>query len=158
MRFVIQRVTQASVTVADDGKKQTIGEIGQGLLILAGFGRDDSADLPSQPVWKKMLSKVVDLRIFPDSQGKMNQSLADKNGDLLLISQFTLYADCKKGRRPSFTKSCPPNIAEPLYDTLKSDLATRTPRTFASGTFGAEMLLDFTNWGPVTIILDSEDM
>ncbi len=157
MRLVIQRVTHATVTV----QSRSVGEIDQGLLILVGFGLGDTANLPSLPIWNKMLSKIVELRIFPDSEGRMNKSLADTAGELMVVSQFTLYADCKKGRRPSFTRSCPPELAQTLYETLLTDLADLTdlaPGKLASGEFGAEMLLDFTNWGPVTIILDSDEM
>lgn len=153
MRLVLQRVTHATVSI--DG--ETVGKIGPGLMILAGFGVGDPADMPTLPIWKKMLSKVVDLRIFQDENDKMNKSLRDVSGDLMLISQFTLYASTKKGRRPSFTSSCPPDIAEELYDTLVDDLTSMAPANVASGKFGAEMLIDFANHGPVTIILDSED-
>lgn len=156
MRLLLQRVTQATVSV----EGRNVGQIGTGLLVLAGFGAADTADLPASPLWKKMLAKVVELRIFPDDAGKMNKSLIDAKGDLLLVSQFTLYADCKKGRRPSFTASCPPDIAQALYNTLVTDFTALvpTPAQVSSGIFGAEMLLDFTNWGPVTILLDSDDM
>ncbi|WP_319541010.1 D-aminoacyl-tRNA deacylase [uncultured Pseudodesulfovibrio sp.] len=154
MRLVIQRVSDAKVTV----NETVVGEIGTGLLVLAGFGQADEADLPGKPVWKKMLDKLFNLRIFPDDEGKMNRSLADIQGDLMLISQFTLYADCKKGRRPSFTNACHPYIAESLFDRFVEDARKETPGLFATGRFGAEMHLDFTNWGPVTIILDSDDL
>ncbi len=154
MRLIIQRVTRANVTVGN----RIVGEIGQGLLVLVGFGSGDTTNLPSLPIWNKMLRKLVELRIFPDSKGKMNKSLTDTAGELMVVSQFTLYADCKKGRRPSFTRSCPPKLAQTLYETLLTDLAALAPGKLASGEFGAEMLLNFINWGPVTIILDSEQM
>jgi len=154
MRFVIQRVSDAKVTVQGN----VVGEIGTGLLVLVGFGNADEADLPGSPIWKKMLDKMLNLRIFPDENDKMNRSLMDIGGDLMLISQFTLYADCKKGRRPSFTTACHPYIAESLFDRIVEDARTLTPGDFATGRFGAEMHLDFTNWGPVTIILDSEEL
>ncbi|NDV20752.1 D-tyrosyl-tRNA(Tyr) deacylase [Pseudodesulfovibrio sp. JC047] len=154
MRLVIQRVSDASVSV----NGTTLGTIETGLLVLAGFGSDDTANLPNTPIWKKMLDKTLNLRIFPDAEGKMNRSLTDIQGDILLISQFTLYADCKKGRRPSFTTACHPAIAEPLFDRLMDDTQAQTPGHFATGQFGAEMNLNFTNWGPVTILLDSETL
>lgn len=154
MKIVIQRVTEASVTV--EGK--TVGETGPGLLALIGFGKGDTADLPTSPVWKKILDKMVNLRIFVDEGGKFNKSLSDTGGDLMLISQFTLYADCKKGRRPSFTNACHPDIAAPLFDRFVADARAIAPAHVATGEFGAEMFLDFTNWGPVTIILDSDEI
>lgn len=154
MRLVIQRVSDAKVTV----NESVVGEIGTGLLVLVGFGHADEADLPGKPVWGKMLDKLVNLRIFPDEDDKMNRSLTDIQGDIMLISQFTLYADCKKGRRPSFTNACHPYIAESLFDRFVEDARKATPGQFATGRFGAEMHLDFTNWGPVTIILDSDEM
>lgn len=154
MRFVIQRVSDAKVSVHGG----VVGEIGTGLLVLAGFGHSDEADLPDSPIWKKMLDKMLNLRIFPDENDKMNRSLMDIEGDLMLISQFTLYADCKKGRRPSFTNACHPYIAESLFDRIVEDARKLAPGEFATGRFGAEMHLDFTNWGPVTIILDSDDL
>jgi len=154
MRLVIQRVSDAKVTV----NEAVVGEIGTGLLVLAGFGHADEADLPTKPVWKKMLDKMFNLRIFPDDDGKMNRSLIDIKGDIMLISQFTLYADCKKGRRPSFTNACHPYIAESLFDRFVEDARKNAPGQFATGRFGAEMHLDFTNWGPVTIILDSDEL
>lgn len=154
MRIVIQRVTDASVEVGG----QTVGQTKTGLLTLVGFGKADTADLADSATWKKMLDKMFNLRIFPDADGKLNKSLMDIEGDLMLISQFTLYADCKKGRRPSFTNACHPYIAESLYDRFVQDAKDKAPGHVASGQFGAEMHLDFTNWGPVTIILDSEDL
>jgi D-tyrosyl-tRNA(Tyr) deacylase len=154
MRLVIQRVSDAKVTVGP----HTLGEISTGLLVLVGFGKDDTPDLPSSPIWKKLLDKLVNLRIFPDENEKLNKSLTDISGDLMLISQFTLYADCKKGRRPSFTNACHPYMAESLYDQFVEDVRAIVPGQFATGRFGEEMHLDFTNWGPVTIILDSNDM
>lgn len=154
MRLVIQRVTDARVNVG--GK--TLGEIGTGLLVLVGFGKDDEPDLPDSAVWKKILDKLVNLRIFPDEDDKLNNSLADVAGGLMLISQFTLFADCKKGRRPSFTNACHPYLAESLFNRFVEDAREVAPGDFATGRFGEEMHLDFTNWGPVTIILDSQDL
>ncbi|MBG0791141.1 MAG: D-tyrosyl-tRNA(Tyr) deacylase [Desulfovibrionaceae bacterium] len=154
MRVVIQRVSDARVAVS--GK--TVGEIGTGLLVLVGFGKTDDADFANAPKWRKMLDKILNLRVFPDDLGKLNMSLADIRGDLMLVSQFTLYADCKKGRRPSFTDACHPYVAESLFDRFTADAEKLAPGGFATGRFGAEMDLDFTNWGPVTIILDSDDL
>ncbi len=154
MRIVLQRVTDAKVTVNDT----VVGETGTGLLALVGFGKNDTADLATAPVWKKMIDKVLNLRIFTDEDDKLNNSLCDISGDILLVSQFTLYADCRKGRRPSFSGSCPPDIAAPLFDRLVADVRSAAPGQVATGEFGEEMFLDFTNWGPVTIILDSDEM
>lgn len=154
MKIVIQRVTDAKVTVGG----QIVGEIGTGILALVGFGKEDTPDLAGSAVWDKMLDKMLDLRIFPDEDGKMNRSLCDASGDLMLISQFTLYADCKKGRRPSFTGACQPYVASPLFDRFVEDARQKAPGKVAAGEFGAEMHLDFTNWGPVTIILDSKEL
>jgi D-tyrosyl-tRNA(Tyr) deacylase len=154
MRAVIQRVSDARVTV----QGSALGEIAMGLLVLIGFGNADQADFAESPQWSKMLEKILNLRIFPDDEGKLNLSLNDIKGDLMLVSQFTLYADCKKGRRPSFTNACHPYIAESLFDRFVEDARKLAPGDFATGRFGAEMHLDFTNWGPVTIILDSEEM
>ncbi|QGY39073.1 D-tyrosyl-tRNA(Tyr) deacylase [Pseudodesulfovibrio cashew] len=154
MRMVIQRVSDAKVTVG--GK--SLGSIGTGLLVLVGFGKRDTAELPDSPAWKKLLDKLTNLRIFPDDEGKLNLSLADIKGGLMLVSQFTLFADCKKGRRPSFTDACHPYLAESLFNRFVEDARSLAPGDFATGRFGEEMHLDFTNWGPVTIILDSEDI
>jgi len=154
MRIVIQRVTDAKVTV----ESKIVGEISTGILALVGFGNSDTPDLAISPVWKKLIDKLLNLRIFPDDASKLNNSLIDISGDLMLISQFTLYADCKKGRRPSFTGACHPYVAAPLFDHLVEDVKKSAPGHVAAGEFGAEMHLDFTNWGPVTIILDSDDI
>lgn len=162
MRLLLQRVSRAAVDV-DGGR---VGEIGQGLLLLAGFGKADCPDLPDARVWTALCAKVLDLRIFPDEAGKLNLSLKDlvqtgQDAGLLLVSQFTLYADTRKGRRPSFTDAAPPDVARALYDRLAVDLSGALeaigPARFGQGVFGAEMRLDFVNWGPVTILLDSAD-
>lgn len=137
MRLLLQRVTRARV----ESEGKVLGEIGQGLLVLAGFGKNDGPDL----------------RVFPDEGGKLNLSLRDTAGDLLLVSQFTLYADCRRGRRPSFSDAAPPDTARALFQTLARDLAPLVPGKLAAGSFGADMLLDFVNWGPVTILLDSAE-
>ncbi|WP_147819287.1 D-aminoacyl-tRNA deacylase [Salidesulfovibrio onnuriiensis] len=154
MRLVIQRVTDARVIV----DQKTVAETEAGFLALVGFGREDREDLPASKQWSRMLDKLMNLRVFTDDDGKFNLSLKDVRGDLLLVSQFTLYADCKKGRRPSFTDACPPELANTLFERFVSDARTLAPARVETGVFGAEMFLDFTNWGPVTITLDSKDL
>ena len=161
MRLLLQRVRRARVEVDQACARQVVGEIGQGLLVLAGFGQADTLALPGSQPWTALCSKLLDLRIFPDDTpdgaGKLNLSLKDTGGGLLLVSQFTLYADTRRGRRPSFSAAAPPETARALYDRLAADLAATAPGAFAQGVFGAEMLLDFVNWGPVTILLDSAE-
>jgi len=147
MRALLQRVSQASVTV--DG--QVVGQIGRGLLILLGVGQDDS-----EAQVKTLSEKIAYLRIFEDEAGKLNRSLLDVGGEVLVVSQFTLYADVRKGRRPSFTDAAPPAIAEPLVERFKAALA-EYGLTVASGVFGASMQIDLRNEGPVTIWLDTEE-
>ena len=154
MRLVIQRVTEARVTVDE----QTVAETGPGFLVLVGFGREDGKELPDSKVWSKMLDKLMNLRVFTDEDGKFNLSLKDVSGELLFVSQFTLYADCRKGRRPSFTNACPPELADSLFDRFVEDARVVAPAKVETGVFGAEMFLDFTNWGPVTITIDSKDL
>ncbi len=153
MRLLLQRVSRAAVDIGG----VRVGEIGQGLLVLAGFGRLDGPDLPATRAWRTLCDKILDLRIFPDAAGKLNLSLRETAGGLLLVSQFTLYADTRRGRRPGFTDAAPPDVARALYERLAAELAASAPGAFAQGVFGAEMLLDFVNWGPVTILLDSAD-
>ncbi|MDQ7834841.1 MAG: D-aminoacyl-tRNA deacylase [Humidesulfovibrio sp.] len=153
MRLLVQRVSRARVEV----EGRSVGQIGQGLLALAGFGKADTLALPGTRLWNTLCAKLLELRIFPDDAGKLNLSLADTGGGLLLVSQFTLYADTRRGRRPSFTDAAPPDVARALFERLATDLAAQTPGDFAQGVFGAEMLLDFVNWGPVTILLDSDE-
>lgn len=177
MRLLLQRVSRARVEVEEAGTRSTAGSIGLGLLVLAGFGKADTLALPGSRAWRTMTEKLLDLRIFPDEAGKLNLSLRDvaqeghgqqlghptqaaqahPAGGLLLVSQFTLYADSRRGRRPSFSDAAPPETARALYDQLVRDLAASAPGPFAQGVFGAEMHLSFTNWGPVTILLDSAD-
>jgi D-tyrosyl-tRNA(Tyr) deacylase len=145
MRAVIQRVSRARVRV--DG--QTTGEIGPGLLILLGVGQGDtSSEVDS------LLDKIINLRIFEDAGGKMNLSLLETGGQLMVISQFTLYADCRKGRRPSFTDAAPSGEAEKLYDYFV-DAARKRGLQVATGIFQALMEVELVNSGPVTILLDS---
>ncbi len=153
MRLFLQRVREASVAVA--GRRVAV--IGPGILALVGFGRDDGPDFADSPVCGAMLEKMLDLRIFPDAAGKLNVSLRETGGELLLVSQFTLYAACRKGRRPSFSEAAPPGVAERLYDALVRRARELLPGKVATGLFGADMDVLLTNWGPVTILLDSVD-
>ena len=145
MRAVIQRVKHSSVTV--DGK--VLGEIGNGLLVLLGVTHTDTE---KEVNW--MASKVKDLRIFEDAEGKMNLGLEDIKGELLVISQFTLYGNCIKGRRPGFTDAARPDLAEPLYEKFLEKCRSFGIKT-ECGEFGADMKVDIKNDGPVTILLDS---
>jgi D-aminoacyl-tRNA deacylase len=148
MRIVIQRVTQASVTIDNQVK----GKIGTGLLLLAGFTNDDTdEDL------KWMASKVVQLRIFGDAAGKMNLSVLDVQGDLLVISQFTLHALTKKGNRPSYIQAAPPALAIPLYERFVALLEGALGKKVQTGEFGADMKVALLNDGPVTITIDSKN-
>jgi|SRR5437660_1988769 len=148
MRALLQRVSQASVTV--DG--QIVGQIGQGLLILLGVGQADG-----EAQVKTLVEKIIHLRIFGDDEGKMNRSLLDSGGQALVVSQFTLYADTSKGRRPSFIEAAPPAIAEELVERFKAALVAYGIAV-ASGIFGAHMDVALINDGPVTIMLDSEQL
>jgi D-tyrosyl-tRNA(Tyr) deacylase len=145
MRAVIQRVRQASVEVAGT----QISHIDRGLLVLLGV---TLADGPRQADW--MVDKILALRIFANAAGKLDASVSDIGGEVLIVSQFTLYADTRKGRRPSFTDAAPPAHAEPLYRQVVDAVAARGLRTGA-GQFGADMLVHLVNDGPLTIILDS---
>jgi D-tyrosyl-tRNA(Tyr) deacylase len=145
MRAVIQRVSQASVTV--DG--QVVGKIGRGLLMLLGIGGGDGSDEVAL-----LADKVVNLRIFPDEDGRFDRSVLDIGGEVLVVSQFTLYADTRRGRRPSFSDAAPPEVAAPLVDSFAQALRARG-LVVASGVFGAHMSVDLQNDGPVTIVLDS---
>ena len=145
MRAVLQRVSRAQVYVAD----QMIGKIGPGLLVLLGLGQGDSLKEADA-----LLDKTVNLRIFEDPQGKMNLSLLDVGGEMMIISQFTLYADCRKGRRPSFIDALEPNAAKSLYETFITRARDRGIKV-ATGSFQAKMDVELVNSGPVTILLDS---
>ncbi len=154
MRLVAQRVREARVTV----ERETVATVGEGLAVLVGFGREDDAALPTRAVWSTLLDKLVHMRVFPalEQPTKLDRSLTDVGGELLLVSQFTLYADCRRGRRPSFTPAAPPETAAPLFSQFVEDARTRLPGKVAQGVFAASMELSLTNWGPLTIILDSE--
>lgn len=146
MRAVVQRVTAARVEV--DG--EVVGSIGPGLLVLVGVGRTDTVD---DARW--LADKVVGLRVFPDERGAMNRSVAEVGGEVLSVSQFTLYGDVVRGRRPSFTAAAPSAAAEPLWTAFNALVRERLGR-IATGRFGAHMAVHLTNWGPVTIWIDSE--
>ena len=148
MRFVIQRVQQASVAV--DGK--TIGEISKGFMVLIGISKEDTIETAD-----KMIRKMTAMRIFEDENGKTNLALADVDGSLLLISQFTLYANCKKGNRPSFIDAGAPDEAERLYEYI-IETCKKTVPVVEKGEFGADMKVSLINDGPFTILLDSETL
>jgi D-tyrosyl-tRNA(Tyr) deacylase len=145
MRAVVQRVTCAKVTVANE----TIGEINQGLVIFVGVARDDS-----ETDAEYLASKIVSLRIFDDDAGKMNRSLKDIDGGLLVISQFTLYGDVRRGRRPSWFDAAAPEVAKPLYEFFITQVQKLSTKV-ASGSFQAMMQVELINDGPVTILVDS---
>ena len=146
MRSVVQRVKRASVTV--DGK--TVGEIAMGLLILLAVGPEDG---PGDLTW--MIDKLVGLRIFEDEEGKMNRSVQEVGGEILMVSQFTLYGDCRKGKRPSFSAAAPPEKAKLLFEQVVEETRRRGLKV-ETGVFQAEMDVALINHGPVTILLDSE--
>ena len=149
MRIVIQRVREASVKINDE----IVGEIQQGLLVLLGIEHVDS-ELDAD----YLIQKLIHLRIFGDDEGKMNLSVSDISGDLLIVSQFTLFADTKKGNRPSFIRSARPEQARPLYDYFLSQLKKSFSGKIENGVFGANMQVELINDGPVTIIIDSKDL
>ena len=146
MRVVLQRVKQASVTV----NGELAGAIGPGLAVLVGVHRDDT---PEDAEY--LAGKVVHLRVFPDDGGRMNRSLLECGGELLVISQFTLYGDCRKGRRPDFTEAAAPDQARNLYHCFVQQLRARVPNQVTTGVFQAHMELSLTNDGPVTLVCDS---
>ncbi|MCU0246688.1 MAG: D-aminoacyl-tRNA deacylase [Bryobacter sp.] len=146
MRIVLQRVLAASVEV----EGATCGEIGRGLLVLLGVSRADS-----EKDIDYLVEKTLGLRIFPDQEGKMNLSVSETGGELLIVSQFTLYGDCRKGRRPSFDQAAPPELARSLYERFVEKAAARGIRV-ATGIFQADMKVSLVNDGPVTLVYDSE--
>lgn len=145
MKFVIQRVSKASVSI--DGN--VVGAIDKGYMVLIGIGKEDTTKEAD-----RLVDKMLKMRIFDDEEGKTNLSLADVNDSLLLISQFTLYADCRKGNRPSFINAAPPAEAESLYEYIISKCKEQV-QNVQTGSFGADMKVELTNNGPFTIILDS---
>ena len=148
MRAVVTRVKSASVTIAGE----IVGQIGQGFLILLGVAPDDTS-----AQCKKLADKALGLRVFCDENDKMNLSLADVGGQVLVVSQFTLYADCKKGKRPSFVGAAAPDIAIPLYEQFLDECRARGSEP-QHGRFGADMLVASENDGPVTILLDTKEL
>lgn len=148
MRAVIQRVRRADVSV----NGETIGQIGAGFLVLLGISPEDT-----EGECDFLLEKALGLRVFEDEAGKMNRSLIDCGGGLLVVSQFTLYADCRRGRRPSFTGAARPETAVPLYERFLAGAARAGVHT-EHGEFGADMLVSLENDGPVTILLDTDDL
>lgn len=150
MRFVIQRVSHASVTVDN----QVVGAIDKGLMVLIGVSNEDNREIAD-----KMIKKLIGLRIFEDSEGKTNLDLQTVGGQLLLISQFTLYADCKKGNRPSFINAGAPDMANDLYEYIILKCKEQTTGTDVQrGVFGADMKVELLNDGPFTIVLDSKEI
>jgi D-aminoacyl-tRNA deacylase len=148
MKAVIQRVTQASVTIDNE----VVASISNGLLILVGI---EDADTQEDIVW--LASKIANLRIFGDEKGVMNLSVKDSNGEIIVVSQFTLHASTKKGNRPSYIKAAKPDIAIPLYEQFVSQMEVETEKKVQTGQFGADMKVGLLNDGPVTIIIDSKN-
>ena len=145
MRVVLQRVSRGSVSI----RSEVVGEIGDGLVLLVGFTEGDGEEAVG---W--MADKILGLRVFSDDEGKMNLSLDEVGGDLLVVSQFTLYGDTRKGRRPSFVHAAPPPVAIPLYERFLELLRERAPGKVESGEFGAMMDVALVNAGPVTLVLE----
>ena len=148
MRFIIQRVTESSVTIDD----RVTARIGKGFMVLIGICHDDNKETAD-----KLIKKLIGLRIFEDENGKTNLSLADVGGELLLVSQFTLYADIKHGNRPGFTTAGKPDMAEPLYQYIVDKCKEQVP-VVEQGVFGADMKVSLVNDGPFTIIMDSAEL
>lgn len=146
MKFVIQRVSEASVTIEGN----VAGAIKKGFVVLIGVSQEDTREIAD-----KMIKKLIGLRIFEDAEGKTNLALRDVDGELLLISQFTLYADCKKGNRPSFTRAGKPELAKALYEYIV-DACKREVPIVQTGEFGADMQVSLCNNGPFTILFDSD--
>jgi D-tyrosyl-tRNA(Tyr) deacylase len=146
VRAVVQRVSRARV----ESGGRVLGEIGPGLAVLLGVGREDG---PDQARW--LAGKIASLRVYADPEGRLNRSLADSGGEVLVVSQFTLWGDCKKGTRPSFSRAAPGEAAEPLYGEFCAELERRG-LSVATGEFGALMQVHLTNDGPVTLLLDTD--
>ena len=147
MRVLLQRVSEAAVHVGDE----TTGSVSRGLVLLVGFTDGDGE---AEVSW--MADKVLGLRIFPDEEGKMNRSVDDIGGEILVVSQFTLYGDARKGRRPSFVHAARPEVAVPLYESFVDALRSRSGSKVATGRFGASMRVALVNDGPVTLMLERE--
>ena len=148
MKFVIQRVNNASVTI----NEKIVGKINKGFLVLIGVSNDDTKEIAD-----KMIKKLIGMRIFDDENGKTNLALADVDGELLLVSQFTLYANCKKGNRPSFINAGAPDMANEMYEYI-IEKCREMVKVVESGEFGADMKVKLENDGPFTIVLDSEQI
>lgn len=146
MKIVLQRVKHAQVNIDNN----TVGKINEGLLLFIGIGNNDNESIAD-----RLVKKVCNLRIFEDENQKMNKSIKDTGGELLVVSQFTLYADCKNGNRPSFTNACEPKKANEIYEYFKSKCMEEV-KIVESGIFGADMKIELLNDGPVTIILEEE--
>jgi D-tyrosyl-tRNA(Tyr) deacylase len=147
MRAVVQRVTSASVSV----EGQVVGQIGAGLLVLLGVARTDTENAVSY-----LASKIVNLRVFDDDRGRMNRSLLETGGEILVVSQFTLYGDTTKGRRPAYDEAAPAELARNLYDSFVAQVRSLNVVRVATGVFQAEMMVTLTNDGPVTLICESK--
>jgi D-tyrosyl-tRNA(Tyr) deacylase len=145
MKIVVQRCKRAKVTV----EGAVIGQINEGLMLLVGITHDDTEQDATY-----LAEKISGLRIFEDEDGKLNRSIIDTGGAILSVSQFTLYGDCRKGRRPSFTSAAKSDIAEPLYNQF-NDLLRMKGLTVETGKFGADMDVELVNWGPITLLIDS---
>ena len=148
MKAVIQRVSRASVSIDE----KTVGAIGEGYMVLLGVAEGDTEE-----IMKKIVKKMIDLRIFQDENGKTNLSIEDVQGEILVVSQFTLLADCKKGRRPSFIKAGNPKTAEEMYELFIEECKKRISKV-EHGSFGSDMKVELVNDGPFTIILDSDEL
>lgn len=148
MKAIIQRVSRASVTI----EEKVVGAIGQGYLVLLGVAQGDTVE-----IMEKLVKKMIDLRIFQDENGKTNLSIEDVGGEVLVVSQFTLLADCKKGRRPSFIKAGDPKTAEEMYELFIEECKKRISKV-EHGSFGSDMKVELVNDGPFTIILDSDEL
>ena len=148
MKAIIQRVSRASVTI----EEKVVGAIGQGYLVLLGVAQGDTVE-----IMEKLVKKMIDLRIFQDENGKTNLSIEDVGGEILVVSQFTLLADCKKGRRQSFIKAGDPKTAEEMYELFIEECKKRISKV-EHGSFGSDMKVELVNDGPFTIILDSDEL
>ena len=148
MKAIIQRVSRASVTI----EEKVVGAIGQGYLVLLGVAQGNTVE-----IMEKLVKKMIDLRIFQDENGKTNLSIEDVGGEILVVSQFTLLADCKKGRRPSFIKAGDPKTAEEMYELFIEECKKRISKV-EHGSFGSDMKVELVNDGPFTIILDSDEL
>lgn len=154
MRLVIQRVTFASVSIAGE----TVAAINNGLLVLVGFGREDAELCTTSPTLGRIARKLLQTRIFPDDSGKLDRDVSQTGGQILAVSQFTLHADCRKGRRPSFHLAADPHQAEALFAAFVGHMEHLLPARVKSGLFGREMNVNLCNWGPLTLVWDSEHL